>query len=97
MEDINIKELGITKAQALMRLFNASQPLGMGFLQPYQEPMTEEEAERLVERSEPYGCWFDYVRGRVMKVNLSKDTFSPRLYDRDNGEGAALAALTGGT
>lgn len=37
----------------------------------------------------------DYVKGRVIKVKLPEgaESFSPHLYDRDNGDGAALAAL----
>lgn len=37
--------------------------------------------------------YFDYVLGRVLKVDLSGDSFDPRLYDRDNGEGAALRTI----
>lgn len=33
--------------------------------------------------------YFDYYKGRVMKVDLSEDTFDPYLYNRDNGEGLA--------
>jgi hypothetical protein len=36
---------------------------------------------------------FDYLKGRVMKVNLTNDTLYTRLYDRDNGPGAARIAL----
>jgi len=28
-----------------------------------------------------------------MKVDLSGDEFDPRMYDRDNGQGAALRAI----
>ena len=38
--------------------------------------------------------YFDYLKGRVMKVDLSEDDgFEEWLYDRDNGEGAAQSAL----
>lgn len=37
--------------------------------------------------------YFDYWRGHVLKVNLSGDEFDPRLFDRDNYEGAAEAAI----
>lgn len=30
---------------------------------------------------------FDYLEGRLMKCNLSGDSASSRLYDRDNGQG----------
>ena len=70
-------------------LFNASKPQGFGYLQKFKDPMTIEEARELLED----GSRFDYVRGRVMKVNLSGDTLKTVLYDRDNGEGAARQAL----
>ena len=47
--------------------------------------MAEEVARDLIDQ----GAYFDYVQGRVMKVDLSGDSFNPWLYDRDNGEGAA--------
>jgi hypothetical protein len=37
--------------------------------------------------------YFDYVFGRVMKVDIGGDEINPALYDRDNGEGAAAAAV----
>ena len=37
--------------------------------------------------------YFDYLHGRVLKVELSGDEFDERLYDRDCGEGAAQRAV----
>lgn len=85
--DIDISK--VSKAKVLAALYNNSQPLGMGFLQFDPTPMTEQEAEELLEKY----TYFDYVKGRVMKIDLSGDTLSTWLYDRDNGPGAALAAL----
>lgn len=40
------------------------------------------------------GTYFDYLYGRVMKVDLSSDDgFEERLYDRDNGKGAAQKVI----
>ena len=39
------------------------------------------------------GNYFDYLQGRVMKVRIQGDELDPRLYDRDNGEGAAEQAI----
>ena len=75
-------------AAALAALYNNSQPLGMGILHYTPEVMTEEEAAQLLEKYK----YFDYLKGRVMKVRIGDD-IDPRLYDRDNGEGAAEAAL----
>jgi len=81
---------GRNKAVVLARLYNASKPLGMGFLQSDDKDMTVEEARDLLDSGHTY---FDYLKGRVMKVNLEGDEFSPRLYDRDNGPGAAKRAI----
>lgn len=61
----------------------------MGFLQYVPGDMTEEQANGILELTDK----FDYLFGRVMKVNLSKDEFDPYLYDRDNGDRAAERAL----
>lgn len=53
-------------------------------------PMTTEQAQKLLDSGQTD---FDYLIGRVMKVDLSRDEFSPWGYDRDNGEGAATKAI----
>ncbi|MFH1367054.1 MAG: hypothetical protein ABIH38_03650 [Patescibacteria group bacterium] len=42
-----------------------------------------------VEPPGPDNLNFDYLNGRVMKVDLSGDEFDPWGYDRDNGDGEA--------
>lgn len=81
--------LGLTRAQVLMTLYNNSKPLGLGFLQYDPKPMTEIEAEELLKQTMD----FDYVKGRIMKINLSKNPFVVTWYDRDNGDGKALRVL----
>jgi hypothetical protein len=85
MEDaVSIK--GLNKAEVLAALYNASRPLGMGFLQYNPKPMTQEEAQKMLDSGRKY---FDYVNGRVMKISLGSDgTIDPLLYDRENGDGA---------
>lgn len=78
-----------SKAEVLAKLYNASKPQGMGFLQFDPKPMTTEEAAELLQKS----TYFDYLKGRVMKVDLSGDAFDPYLYNRDNGQGAAENAI----
>ena len=73
----------------LAALYNASKPQGMGFMHYDSKPMTRQEAEALLEKA----TYFDYLKGRVMKVDLSGDELDPRLYDRDNGQGAAECAI----
>jgi hypothetical protein len=82
---------GKDKATVLMSLYNASRVQGRGFLASFQgQPMTIEEARKLVSTEQLY---FDYVRGTVLKVDLSGDSLDPYFYDRDNGQGAASRAL----
>lgn len=87
-DTIDISKLD--KAEVLAALFNNSRQQGMGLLFPSgKQNMTVKEAyEELKETKR-----FDYLRGRVLKVNLEGDSFRPGLYDRDNGQGAAQAAI----
>jgi len=88
---ISIK--GLSKAAVLAALYNASQQQGMGFLhQRGATGMTVEEARKEIEASPD--MYFDYLHGRVMKVGLKGDELEERLYDRDNGSGAAYQALS---
>ena len=82
---------GLDKAAVLAALYNAARPQGMGFLHYTPAPMTTEEARAEINNRR----WlrFDYLHGRVMKVDLSADSFDPYLYDRDNGHGAALGVI----
>lgn len=82
---------GLDKAEVLAALFNASKQQGMGFLNTSgAKPMTVDEARLLTDENYPY---YDYLRGRVMKVDIRGSELDPRLYDRDNGQGAAARAL----
>lgn len=80
---------GKNKAEVLAKLYNASRPFGMGFLHYTPEDMTVAEAEELLKKTH----YYDYLYGRLMKIDLSGDTLNTRLYDRDLGEGSAARAL----
>ena len=84
---------GLDKGAVLAALYNAARAQGMGFFQYTPKPMTAAEARVILEGQ----TVFDYLNGRVLKVDLSeertKGAFDPRLYDRDNGPGAAAAAI----
>lgn len=87
-DSIDIK--GLDKAVLLAALYNNSKPLGLGFLQADPKPMTPEEAACHIARE---GLRFDYLKGRVMKVNLEGDSLDPWGYDRDLGEGHAASVV----
>lgn len=87
MSKISIK--GLDKAALLAALYNASQPQGMGFLHYDPTPMTIEEAKRLL----VHYTSFDYLKGRIMKIDLASDEMYVGAYDRDNGQGAAQRVI----
>ncbi len=91
MSKVEIK--GLSKAEVLAALFNASAPQGLGFLQSGYGPnvMTIEDAEEIIESGQTY---FDYLAGRPLKTDLSEDSFDPWGFDRDNGgDGAAQKVI----
>lgn len=81
------------RALVLAALFNAARPQGMSFL-AYQKDhiMTEEEAKEILDSGTRY---FDYLEGRVMKVDLKGPFIDFYLYDRDNGQEAGYRATKG--
>lgn len=80
---------GVDKAEVLARLYNRSKPPGLGFLHYTAEDMTADQARELLAES----TYFDYLHGRVMKIDLSKDVLHTAGYDRDNGPRAAFKAI----
>lgn len=74
----------------LVALYNAAKPQGMSFVSYTPENMTKEEAKELLAGGERY---FDYLKGRVMKIKIGSERLDERLYDRDNGDGAAARAI----
>lgn len=93
---MHINIAGKSKSAVLRALFNHSRQQGLGFLnREGAADMTEEDASRIVSELVSSGqrLSVDYLRGRVLKVDLTDDTFDPCLYDRDNGSGAAARAI----
>lgn len=96
---------GLDKADVLAALYNAAGCFGMGAMQFVPGDMTREDALNAIGGGDDLArnfpdlprrkqeLYFDYLKGRVMKVDLSGDVLDSRLYDRDNGDGAAARAL----
>lgn len=82
---------GIDKAAILATLYNHSTVQGLGILQAKNGDMTTDEARKILDEGKIY---FDYLYGRVMKINLDSDELKTALYDRDNGNGAAKFAIS---
>lgn len=101
--DKNKEEYGVTilenglvdisnkdKAEVLASLYNNSHPQGLGFHEFRPEPMTLEEAREILKEK----AIFDYLYGRVMKINLENDLVCTSWYNKVNGEGAAEKAIS---
>lgn len=85
---VNIK--GLNKAKVLKALYDGSHIQGLGFLQAVSD-FTEEEAQSLLDDGYTF---FDYLHGKVMKVDLTSDVeFDEWLYDRDNYAGKAQSII----
>lgn len=92
--DMNIS--GLDKAVVLAALYNGSKQQGMGFVDKHgaNDITTEQAREYIKERADVVrGMYFDYLNGRVMKIDLSYDEMKTAMYNRDNGEGAAEAII----
>ncbi len=79
----------LDKAAVLAALYNRAQTQGIAALQYRMETMPLAEARTILGRQTS----FDYLKGRVLKIDLSGDELDTRLYDRDNGPGAAAEAI----
>ena len=83
---------GLDKAEVLAALYNGTRQQGMGFMQERgAEGMSVEQARK--ELADNKRAYFDYLHGRVMKIDLSSDELDTWLYNRDNGHGAAEAII----
>lgn len=78
---IDIK--GLDKAEILVELYNHSHQKGIGIFAARKELSVEDARELLKNQTS-----FDYLYGKVMKVDLSSDlVFDETLYEIDNGKG----------
>lgn len=91
--DNSVDIAGLDKADVLAALYNAAKAQGMGFLHYDATPMTHDEAAAILSQMRPGEMYFDYLNGRVMKVEISGDAIRAGLYDRDNGAGACAAVI----
>lgn len=80
---------GFSKPAVLAALYNAAKPQGMGFLHYDPKPMMADEAAELLKHQ----TYFDYLKGRVMKIDLKNDEVRTGAYNRDNGQNAAELAV----
>ena len=81
---------GLDKVTIFRALYERAQPQGCSHLSYVPGPLRPDEARRLFDASNGI---FSFVKGRLLKVDLSGAGLDTADYDRNNGPGAALAAL----
>lgn len=87
---------GLDKGEVVAALYNAAKPKGLGYLIEaisHTDPMTLSEGQRWFNAHA--GGYINYLKGCVIKTDVSSDSIDERLYDRDNGEGTAARAIDG--
>lgn len=90
---MTINIAGLDKAAVLAALYNGSSQRGMGYLHTRGlDPMSIYGAQRELDANPSF--YFDYLHGRVMKVDLAGDVLDYYLYNRDNGPNAAYEAIS---
>lgn len=93
MNPYEIDISNLDPAEMVAALYNATS----GVFGPPEPPMTKEEAQAeidaLTKGEQGRRLYFDYLHGRSMKIHFGRAILDTRLFDRDNGKGAAAAAL----
>lgn len=80
----------LDKAEVLIALYNAAKIQGTGFFVHRADfKLTHKKASELLRNTTS----FDYLNGKVLKIDLSGDELNTFLYNRDNGPNAAENAI----
>lgn len=92
---------GLNKAEILAALYNNAKPRGLGWRHYDPNPMTVEQAQKCLKEGDDFVkalgkaieerslLYFDYLRGRALKVDLSGNEFDPTEYNHIYGRDAA--------
>jgi hypothetical protein len=86
---------GLDKAELLAALYNNAKPRGLGFIHANASTMTKEKAKEYIAQKESNG-WslnFDYLEGRALKIDITKDKIFIKQYDNYNGDGLAKQTI----
>lgn len=83
MSNDRVDITGLDKAAVLAALFNNARVPRMFA----EVKMTTEDARECID-DQGDDLFFDYVGGRAVKADLSRDEIDPWGFDRDNGDGA---------
>ena len=86
---LSVDITGLDKIQVLQALYLAAKPQGMGIVVDLMSgsslTLTDKDIKGVIDNR--YNI--DYLKGRVMKIDLSGNTVDTYLYNRDNGYNAA--------
>jgi hypothetical protein len=81
---------GLDKSSVLAALWNSAQQPPEWF--EHHSGATHMSREQAAAHLQAHDG-FDYLDGRILKMNLSGDAFDPWGYDRDNGAGLAARVI----
>jgi len=79
----------LEKANVLAALYNAAKPAFKQMSSYDPSPMTYKEAKQLTFSH----SHFSHIKGRILLIIFIENSFNPKLYDKNNGEGAALKVI----
>jgi len=93
--DISI--VGLDRAEVLAALYNHARPFGMGIVAAEQGDMSPREARQHLDAADRGDgtAYFDYLKGRLLKVEIATTFIDGRLFDRDYGHGMARKIVEG--
>lgn len=88
---------GIDEAVLVHALYHGTRPLGTGILHDAPNLTIEQVRADLAKFARRDGYYFDYYRGRPLKmsVDTKAKTITTALYDRDAGHGMAAGIVAG--
>lgn len=93
MKDYEIDISKLDRAEVLAALWNHSDDGYLHKIGTMTRDEAQAEIDKVLEGEQGKRLYFDYLKNRVLKIDLGKDLLDTRLYDRDNGQGAAGWAL----
>jgi hypothetical protein len=92
MQDRMISIVGLEKADVLAALWNNALQPPEWFSRELYSGSTRMSREQAAAHLEQHDGW-DYLDGRLLKMNIGGDSFDPWGYDRDNGAGLAARVI----
>ena len=90
---------GIDLIKFVKKVYELSQPLGLGFLHYQEGNLSDEEAKALIHKNDPCIVNMDYVKGRACKMKVfnreSKLEIHDSWYDHTDSQLEELLSIKG--